>query len=48
MNKQKEEKSRGEKKAASREVQSPESGARSALIWGIAGTFAVLIALQKS
>jgi hypothetical protein len=47
MNNKKKLKPLAKKKAASREVQSPESGARSALIWGIAGTFAVLIALQK-
>jgi len=42
MNKKKKVKSRTKKSAASREVQGPESGARSVLIWGIAGTFAVL------
>ncbi|MCX6577835.1 MAG: sulfatase-like hydrolase/transferase, partial [Candidatus Aminicenantes bacterium] len=42
MNNKKKLKSLTENKAASREVQSHKSGARSALIWGIAGTLAVL------
>ncbi len=42
MNNKKKLKSLTENKAASREVQSHKSGARSVLIWGIAGTLAVL------
>ena len=42
MNNKKKEKSRTQKKAASREAQGLESGAKSVLIWGIAGTVAAL------
>jgi hypothetical protein len=42
MNNEKKVKPLTEKKAASREGQGLESGDRSVLIWGIAGTFAVL------
>jgi choline-sulfatase len=42
MNNKKKEKSWTQKKAASREAQGLESGAKSVLIWGIAGTVAAL------